>query len=277
VDPLRAFIGPKGQEAMIDKTIRIGTTGSRVKQLQSLLNTLSPGGTPVSVDGVFGAQTERAVRDFQKRNGSEANGIVGPETWKILLGHRESSRVLFDYRLGPQEPLASIAARYIGATEAKGNRIGSDPRMREIFSADNLADKRGTDGYAWCAAFVSLCVQRLVTHNPLFYSVVAPREASVNSFHTRWALAQRCLAFKSGDRTFFPHRGDIIVYIFSHIGIVENVAGNSLQTIEGNTNAAGSREGTTCMRKMRAIGLARCFIRLPVAMTVDDCPARYLA
>lgn len=54
-----------------------------------------------------------------------------------------------------------------------------------------------------------------------------------------------------------------MVYTFSHIGIVTGAAGATIQTIEGNTNEAGSREGTAVLRKDRALGLVRCFIRLP--------------
>jgi hypothetical protein len=39
-------------------------------------------GTP---DGVFGEMTDQAVRHFQKRNGLEVDGIVGPKTWERLF------------------------------------------------------------------------------------------------------------------------------------------------------------------------------------------------
>jgi hypothetical protein len=139
---------------------------------------------------------------------------------------------------------------YIGATEAAANRIGEDPRMREIFEADNLANKKAgtTDGYAWCCAFVSMCVQRLLGMSPMFPGVVAPRVASVSLFRTEWAPAQNCLIF-SPNSPHAPHKGDVVVYTFSHIGIVEGTSSGMINTIEGNTNEQGSRQGTTCRRK----------------------------
>lgn len=60
-------------------TIRKGTsrTGDTVLLQELLLHA----GHPVSVDGSFGAGTDAAVREFQRRNGLEVDGIVGPKTW----------------------------------------------------------------------------------------------------------------------------------------------------------------------------------------------------
>jgi hypothetical protein len=60
-----------------------------------------------------------------------------------------------------------------------------------------------------------------------------------------------------------------LVFKFSHIGVVERVDGQGVYTIEGNTSAAGSREGTTVRRQFRRFGRIRCFIRLPVPLDHD--------
>jgi hypothetical protein len=39
---------------------------------------------PLTVDGLFGSETERAVRTFQEQRGLDVNGIVGPLTWAAL-------------------------------------------------------------------------------------------------------------------------------------------------------------------------------------------------
>lgn len=53
-----------------------------VKELQSLLNQK---GFTLNPDGLFGSGTEEAVLKFQKDNNLQDNGIVGPETWSLLL------------------------------------------------------------------------------------------------------------------------------------------------------------------------------------------------
>ncbi|MEH2069908.1 MAG: N-acetylmuramoyl-L-alanine amidase [Nostoc sp.] len=40
----------------------------------------------VEVDGVYGPQSEAAMKNFQKQNGLQADGIVGPATWQKLIG-----------------------------------------------------------------------------------------------------------------------------------------------------------------------------------------------
>jgi hypothetical protein len=50
--------------------------GPDVQRLQELLN--------LQADGIYGPGTERAVREYQKRNGLTADGIVDPATWNLL-------------------------------------------------------------------------------------------------------------------------------------------------------------------------------------------------
>jgi len=54
-------------------TLRRGDTGDLVKVVQRRCQ--------VDADGLFGAKTEAAVREFQRRAGLLADGIVGPITW----------------------------------------------------------------------------------------------------------------------------------------------------------------------------------------------------
>jgi peptidoglycan hydrolase-like protein with peptidoglycan-binding domain len=53
-----------------------------VKELQNLLR--NKGYTTVTVDGIFGAKTTQAVKDFQTKNGLTADGVVGTKTWAAL-------------------------------------------------------------------------------------------------------------------------------------------------------------------------------------------------
>lgn len=62
-------------------TVKNGSKGSDVTALQNALNKK---GYSLTADGTFGAKTEEAVKDFQKKNGLTVDGIVGAKTWSAL-------------------------------------------------------------------------------------------------------------------------------------------------------------------------------------------------
>lgn len=62
--------------------VRKGSQGDPVKRLQERLREL--GHDPKGADGVFGPNTEAAVKAFQAANGLGVDGVVGPQTWGKL-------------------------------------------------------------------------------------------------------------------------------------------------------------------------------------------------
>ena len=72
------------------RPVGYGSTGSAVNKLQTILN---EHGYDLAVDGIFGAKTRAAVRDYQKKNGLKLDGIVGKETWGSLLAQPSYSGV----------------------------------------------------------------------------------------------------------------------------------------------------------------------------------------
>jgi peptidoglycan LD-endopeptidase CwlK len=59
------------------KPLKLGSKGKDVERIQRALK--------VKADGIFGKQTEAAVKAYQKRKGLVADGIVGPQTWNMLF------------------------------------------------------------------------------------------------------------------------------------------------------------------------------------------------
>ena len=63
-------------------TIQLGASGNVVRRPQRALRRTPNLGLPI--DGVFGAELQTAVRDFQEGAGLAVDGIVGPLTWNAL-------------------------------------------------------------------------------------------------------------------------------------------------------------------------------------------------
>ena len=68
------------------KQVSYGSQGSDVTELQKLLN--QNGGYNLAEDGIYGRNTDAAVRDWQKKSGLAVDGVVGKNTWGSLTGFK---------------------------------------------------------------------------------------------------------------------------------------------------------------------------------------------
>ncbi|MGX7596804.1 peptidoglycan-binding domain-containing protein [Planococcus plakortidis] len=60
--------------------------GSQRIEVELLQWTLNDYGLKTSVDGIFGPETNRNVRQYQADKGLKVDGIVGVRTWTALYG-----------------------------------------------------------------------------------------------------------------------------------------------------------------------------------------------
>ena len=63
-------------------TVKKGAKGGITKLIQERLVSV---GFNLTVDGIFGENTKKAVKVFQKNRGLTEDGIVGSNTWEYLL------------------------------------------------------------------------------------------------------------------------------------------------------------------------------------------------
>jgi hypothetical protein len=160
------------------------------------------------------------------------------------------------------QALADIALSQVGVREVGRN---GGAAVRRYQSATDLPP----GNWPWCAAFVCWVIQQWLLHPGVVEWLDLktttpekwrPRTARAYGF-LDWAKARprTCTIIGPRDRALV---GDIVVYDFSHIGIVTAYNGNSINPVEGNTNAMGSREGDGVWCKSRQVNLVRAYIRI---------------
>lgn len=112
--------------------------------------------------------------------------------------------------------LIDIASKEIGYREQGNNNT-------------KFGKYTGTNGMAWCHAFVSWCA-----HQAGIGTSIVPKTAST-TVGMAWFKSKGRFKYKG---KYTPKRNDLVYFKTgaSHVGIVEYVSGNTLHTIEGNTS-----------------------------------------
>lgn len=172
----------------------------------------------------------------------------------------------------PPDLLVQIAEEQMGLREEpKGSNSG--PALKKFFEADDLEIDNKTDGYPWCASFVSWCLQewvrRLQRSGKVIENFAAPCAARAFALES-WAARNGCII--KPPSIFNPQRGDIVTYKFSHCGIITAVSKNDprfFSAIEGNTNDDGSAEGYEVSSRARSALSLRFIIRPPAPICID--------
>lgn len=118
---------PVAEFESLPPTLRRGSRGSSVVDLQQRL--AAAGYDPGAADGIFGARTENAVRNYQRAEGLVIDGVVGPVTWERLLGDTDVAWP--PVTPPPVTPVPGV----------DWSRVGADQRMRHAM--DVLVNRYG--------------------------------------------------------------------------------------------------------------------------------------
>ncbi|GAB6155900.1 NlpC/P60 family protein [Desulfosporosinus burensis] len=105
------------QAAVGDTLLKVGTTSSDVVQLQTELNYL--GYNVGIVDGIFGSNTQAAVKAFQSAQSLRSDGIVGPITGNqlnSLYATKVSQKNNTQSRQEKANAIIATAKKYIGVS-----------------------------------------------------------------------------------------------------------------------------------------------------------------
>jgi hypothetical protein len=223
-----------------------------VKAIQAKLNERGFG--PLEINGNFDELTESAVRLFQSQSRDSqgiplvVDGKIGAISWTALFLAGENRPAPEPQKDELLLKVLEIAASQIGVMEdPPGSNRG--PQVEKY-----LASAGCSPGDPWCASFLYWCfseaAKSMGLKNPL------PRTGSC-IYHWENTTGKKLSGQQTTDNPALVHPGFIFIMDHGggkgHTGIVRSVADGYLNTIEGNTNIAGSREGLAVAELKRKI------------------------
>ena len=142
------------------KTIERGQRGHHVSKVQTMLK--HQGFLHDSVDGIYGHNTEQAVRKFQKSKGLAVDGRVGPATMGALekMENRKGGQSVKNSNGEPSKyskVLTVEATAYSSQDPGNGNYTATGSRLKKgIVSVDPrlipLGTKLYVEGYGYAVA-----------------------------------------------------------------------------------------------------------------------------
>jgi N-acetylmuramoyl-L-alanine amidase len=156
--------------------IRFRSRGEKVKDLQNLLG-LKP-------DGIFGPNTLKALKNFQRDNGLSVDGIVGPNTWSVLVKNDKNRiRPIYDVDLNEEDSVSDPECMFFVEDIEETQPLS--PSTRELINLIESSDitrniKRlvfhctATSQKATVSAIVNYWKNTLGWRSPGYHIIVRP-------------------------------------------------------------------------------------------------------
>lgn len=165
------------------------------------------------------------------------------------------------------QKFTNIALSQVGVKEEGGNNKGA--KIVEYQRTTWLKP----DMWPWCSAFVCWCMNEWLKDSEVKTYLKLHDDKDVNKFRCQDASAfgwekwgkEHGLQILSEVKK--AEMGDIVVFDFSHVGIVvsdQEYIADPIETVEGNTNGKGQRDsvnGDGVWKKFRPSSLTKCYIR----------------
>lgn len=233
-------------ETTLDRNKKRGSRGKRVRIIQEWL---SLHGLHVQIDGRFGPATEEAVRRFQRKKRHRATGVVDKKTYKELI----SPIVRATKEIEPRNRrLGRLVVAYAKQhLKEEPREIGGQNRGPWVRLY--MKGREGTD-QPWCAGFVSYVLRQACESA----GVPVPIRPSASCDVLASRARKKGLFVEGSSLESVSDLGPGFIFLnrrtandWNHTGFVASWGDEVLQTIEGNTNDDGSREGYEVCARFR--------------------------
>jgi len=234
------------QEITFQQTVQRGSKGLNAKRVQEWLNLH---GYNVAIDSNFGPASETALKRFQTKNGLPSTGVSDQATFEKLVAPM-------------RDALANIPSqgKTLGQLTIEFAKQHLRHHPREV-PGDNRGPwvrlyMNGNEGtpWAWCAGFVCFCLKQASTslgkQMPFDYTYSCDTLAAFGKQKGIFLAEKDVTAAKLKPGSIFLVRRTGTDWI--HTGFVSEAEKESFDTIEGNTNDQGSREGYEVCARIRA-------------------------
>lgn len=152
-------------------TLKVGSTGTEIRMLQSTLQTLNYHVGPV--DGIYGSKTKAAVLEFQRDNYLLVDGIVGPQTQQALKKSPISTQDKTKQIISTAKGFLGVPYRWGGTTPAGFDCSGF---TRYVFASQNITLPRvSLDQYK---VGTPVSFSNLISGDLVFFNLISGKQIS---------------------------------------------------------------------------------------------------
>jgi len=225
-----------------------GRRGKSVRRIQEWLNLHGFG---LVVDDDFGGVTERLLKRFQSREGLQDTGVSDEITFAALVEPMISVLTQrLDTSISIEDSMLNYAKAHLAASPRE---IGGENRGPWVRLYMNGKDGRQ---FPWCAGFVTFLLHQAC--QSLDVEVPIKGSGSCDSMAAQGKDAGLFLSEKDLNSETLPAGSIFLVRRTStdwtHTGLVSLAEDDLFDTIEGNTNDEGLREGFEVCARSRGYG-----------------------